>query len=200
MARPKRGERRARSRPAPRARGASRPSGRPSRFVLRAATLADLPLLVRHRRGMWRTIGRGTPRELAAHDRQYRSWVRREWAAGRFAAFVALGPDDRPLGSGAVWLTPSQPRPGRLATKEMPYILSMFTEDDARGRGVASRIVRALVDWSRARGYPRVTLHASKMGRAIYERFGFRSTNEMRLDLRRRSRARGRRARPGRRA
>ncbi len=170
----------------------SRAAGRRPPFLLRPATLGDLRVLVGHRRAMWEAIGRGTRRELDVHDRAYRRWVRAEWAAGRFTAVVATEPGGRPLGSGAVWLTPSQPRPGRLATQQTPYILSMFTEDDARGRGVASGIVRALVLWCRDRGYPRVTLHASKMGRDVYARLGFRPTNEMRLDLRRPRRGGGR--------
>ncbi len=163
---------------------------------MRAATLRDLDLLVRHRRAMWEAIGRGTPSELDAHDRRYRSWVRREVRAGRFAAYVAVEPDGTPLGSGGVWLMPAQPRPARRPAERLPYVLSMYTEPRARGRGVASAIVSALVRWSKARRFPRVTLHASAMGRGVYVRLGFEATNEMRLDL---QPGRRRRARPVRR-
>lgn len=133
---------------------------------------------------MWEAIGRGTPRQLAVHDRAYRRWVRAEWAEGRFAAFLVRDSDGAVLGSGGLWLMPAQPRPGPRIQRVTPYILSMYTDPAARGLGVASRIVRALLGWARARGYPRVTLHASKMGRGVYARLGFRSTNEMRYTLR----------------
>ncbi len=161
--------------------GPSRPSSRGT--TIRRARKADLPLLVLHRRRMWQEIGGYTPRELDRHDRDYRRWVRGETAAGRFLAFVAEGPDGRPLGSGAIWLMPSQPRPGPLGRRAMPYLLSMFTEPRARRTGVASRLVRSMVEWARSGGYGRVVLHASLAGRSVYERLGFTPTNEMRLEL-----------------
>jgi len=65
----------------------------------------------------------------------------------------------------------------------MPYILSMFTEPRARRRGVASQIVRAMIEWSSRRGYRRIFLHASEEGRSVYAGLGFAPGNEMRLDL-----------------
>lgn len=152
---------------------------------VRPATAADLPVLVRHRRKMWEAIGRGTPAELDVHDQRYRRWVAQGLRIGRFVAYVATERDGNPLGSGAIWLVPAQPRPDPVPREFQPYILSMYTEPGARGRGVASRIVRALVAWAREHGYPRVSLHASKMGRGVYERLGFKATNEMRRVLRR---------------
>lgn len=132
---------------------------------------------------MWKAIGRGTDSELDRHDRVYRVWMARERRARRFYAFLAQETRGAILGSGAVWLMPAQPRPGRRSPPTTPYILSMFTEPGQRGRGVASAIVRALVDWAQRHGYPRVVLHASRMGRGVYARLGFESSNEMRLDL-----------------
>ena len=63
-------------------------------------------------------------------------------------------------------------------------LLGMFTEPAWRGKGIARRIVQAAMRWSRERGYPRITLHASKMGRPVYEKLGFERTWEMRRFLR----------------
>jgi GNAT superfamily N-acetyltransferase len=142
-----------------------------------------VPTLVAHRRRMWEAIGGRSRGELDRADPIYRDWVEREARAGRFVAFLVEERGGRVLGSGAVWLSPAQPRPGRLARETMPYILSMFTEPDARGRGVASRIVRAMIAWSSRRGYRRIFLHASEQGRPVYTRLGFELGNEMRLDL-----------------
>ncbi len=132
---------------------------------------------------MWKAIGRGTGSELDRHDRVYRAWMARLRRTGRFLAFLAEDPDGTVLGSGAVWLMPAQPRPGHLARETTPYILSMFTEPKARGRGVASALVERMISWARAERYPRVVLHASRMGRGVYERLGFERSNEMRLEL-----------------
>ncbi len=69
-------------------------------------------------------------------------------------------------------MQPTQPHPERRKRKQ-PYLMSMFTEPSVRGKGVASEIVRAAVEWSRANGYTYVMLHASEMGRGVYERLGF---------------------------
>jgi hypothetical protein len=36
------------------------------------------------------------------------------------------------------------------------------------------------MDWSREQGFDRVVLHASDAGRPLYEKIGFKPTNEMR--------------------
>jgi hypothetical protein len=40
-----------------------------------------------------------------------------------------------------------------------------------------------MIDYCRENGWPRLTLHASDMGRGLYEDLGFKPTNEMRLVL-----------------
>jgi GNAT superfamily N-acetyltransferase len=154
-----------------------------SEFRIRAASPMDLDTLVDHRHRMWRDIRRWNPGDLDRADPDYRRWVRREMKAGRWIAFLAMADRGRVVGSGAVWLRSAQPRPGRLSRPEMPYIMSMYTEPRFRGRGVASGLVHAMIEWSTERRYPRIVLHASKFGHPVYERLGFQDSNEMRLDL-----------------
>jgi GNAT superfamily N-acetyltransferase len=59
----------------------------------------------------------------------------------------------------------------------------MFTEPDHRGRGLAARIVKEAIAWARKSGYPRLSLHASDMGKGVYHKLGFRATREMVLKL-----------------
>jgi GNAT superfamily N-acetyltransferase len=159
-------------------------------LTLRTTTAKDLPVLVRHRRRMWEEIGGRSRAELDRADPAYRRWVVRETRAHRFIGFLVEDGRGQVAGSGAVWLQPAQPRPGRLSRLRMPYILSMFTEPEFRGRGVASRIVRAMVRWATLHGYRRIFLHASRMGRPVYAKLGFSDGSEMRLDLPRRRAAR----------
>lgn len=157
---------------------------RPSvRLRLRTTSLADLPLLVRHCRRMWEDIGGRSRAALNRADPAYRRWVRRQIEAGRFVGFVVEDAAGTPAGSGGIWISPVHPRPGRLRRLTMPYILSMYTDPRFRRRGVARRIVRAMVRWARARGYRRIYLHASRMGRGVYAGLGFVSGSEMRREL-----------------
>ena len=165
--------------------GARRARRMRPRVRVRPATLKDLPVLVRHRRRMWEDIDReGPPRGdlLDAADRVYRRWAGARLRSGALRGFIAEDPEGHPLGSGCVWLMESQPRPwwdGMV----VPYILSMFTEREARGQGVASDIVTTILAYCRAHRFPRVVLHASDMGRGVYERLGFEPGREMRYTL-----------------
>jgi GNAT superfamily N-acetyltransferase len=132
---------------------------------------------------MWIELRHYSKNDLDRHDRVYARWVRRGMAARELLGFIAETPGGKVTGSGALWLMPSQPRPGSLGRGEVPYILSMYTEPAYRRQGVASELVRAMVDWSRRRGFARVLLHASRFGRPVYERLGFEASSEMRLEL-----------------
>ena len=156
---------------------------------IRRATSRDLDVLVRQRREMWREIADHTEGELDAADRVYRPWARRRLKSGILVAWVAETRDRRVVAGGCVWLQEIQPRPGRT-DQAQPYLLSMYTEPEARGGGLASRIVREALRWARARGYARMTLHASDFGRRVYERLGFTRTWEMRYRLRPRAASR----------
>lgn len=152
------------------------------RITVRRATLRDLESLVRQRRAMWADMDIGTPRELHAADRVYRRWARARLRSKELLAWVAEA-DGEVVGGGALWLQPVQPRPG-WPKGITPYLLSMYTDEAWRGRGIARRIVREAIRWSRAHGYPRMTLHASDAGRPLYASLGFKDTREMKLQLR----------------
>ena len=98
-------------------------------------------------------------------------WLRERLDSPAFGAYVAEV-DGRVVGSGGITVYDSPPGPS-LGTREA-YIMSMFTEPEWRGRGVARAVLAALVLFARnAGGVSRVWLRASAMGRPLYERAGF---------------------------
>ena len=58
------------------------------------------------------------------------------------------------------------------------YITNMYTKDEYRGRGIATAMLRLLVDEAEAAGITKIWLGASKLGRPVYKKFGFRETDE----------------------
>lgn len=58
-------------------------------------------------------------------------------------------------------------------TGENAYLMNMYTAPSYRNRGIASQMLNLLVSEAKARGVTRITLDATKMGRPLYERFGF---------------------------
>jgi len=80
--------------------------------------------------------------------------------------------DDKVVGGCAVAvqrMLPSSRNPGGTQA----YLHNMYVEEEYRGRGVATALLDHIFSVCRMRGIRRVTLHATDMGRPIYERMGF---------------------------
>jgi GNAT superfamily N-acetyltransferase len=59
----------------------------------------------------------------------------------------------------------------------------MYVEKPYRRRGIARTLMEEMLGWCRREEFAYVGLHASDDGRPLYEKLGFRATNEMRLEL-----------------
>ena len=154
---------------------------------VRRATLRDLKTLVHHRRGMWEDMGVRDRLTLNRADEVYERWASLQIRSGKLVGWIVVIPNNGVVGGGCLWLRPTQPRPNLIEPME-PYLFSMFTEPRFRRKGVASRILKEAIRWSRKNGYGRILLHASKKGRRLYGENGFTRTWEMRLELDRRKR------------
>jgi GNAT superfamily N-acetyltransferase len=130
---------------------------------------------------MFEDMGHATAGGIRLHDRTFPRWVRREMKAGRFVCFL-VEEDGKVVGGGSLWLREVQPYPGFPGGK-VPYLMSMYTEPSHRGKGVGTIVVKSAIAWSRKHGYSSITLHASRMGRPLYVKMGWKSSNEMELDL-----------------
>ena len=152
------------------------------RLSVRPAGLRDLDALVHQRRAMWIDLGIKGKERHAKADRAYRRWAETQLRTRQLMAWVVEDGDGRVAGGGCLWLQPVQPSPKRPGTFQ-PYLLSMYTAPEFRRHGVASMVVGKAIAWCRRKGYKRLQLHASEMGRNVYRRFGFKRTWEMRLNL-----------------
>jgi GNAT superfamily N-acetyltransferase len=59
------------------------------------------------------------------------------------------------------------------------FIGDVFTERNFRGQGLATSLNRQAIEWLRAKGVTMVRLLASEVGRPLYEKLGFRPSDEM---------------------
>jgi GNAT superfamily N-acetyltransferase len=153
-----------------------------TQYRIRRASVRDIQTLVKQRRAMFSEMHSQPRRALDVHDRAFAGWARRETLAGRLQSFLVESANREVVGGGSVWLREVQPHPGFKGGKE-PYLMSMYTVPGHRGRGIATLIVKHAVSWAKTRGYRSMSLHASKMGRPLYEELGWKATPEMELDL-----------------
>lgn len=64
------------------------------------------------------------------------------------------------------------------ATGVKGYITNMYTSPDYRGKGIATGMLHKLMDEAKHRSVHNILLHASILGRPVYEQFGFVGTGD----------------------
>jgi len=165
------------------------------------ATEGDAALIAEHRRRMFVDSGQAESAAMDLMVANFVDWVRPRLADGRYLGWLveddgaattdssatlrndkhgALRTDKEVVAGAGMWLMDFQPHfldpePVRA------YLLNFYVAPAARGRGLAETMLKTAVEEARARGIAVVSLHASQMGRPIYERNGFEGTNEMML-------------------
>ena len=153
-----------------------------TKYRLRRGTVSEIPTLLEQRHSMFVGMHAPSGEAIAVHDRAFPAWARREMLAGRLICFLVEDNGNEVIGGGSLWLREVQPHAGFKGGK-VPYLMSMYTDPRHRGKRVATMIVKEAIAWSRKRGYGAISLHASKMGRPLYARMGWKATSEMELDL-----------------
>ncbi len=63
------------------------------------------------------------------------------------------------------------------------FVGDVFTENAYRGRGISTALNHEALIWLKSKGIVMVRLLASETGRPLYERLGFKATDEMALIL-----------------
>jgi GNAT superfamily N-acetyltransferase len=152
-------------------------------YRLRRATPADLALVLHQRRRMFEDMGYRDPAQLDAMQAAAGPFLGGGLGDGSYQGWLVEDDGGRAVAGGGIALVPFQPHP-RDPGSRRAFIVNMFTEAEHRRRGLARRLMAAMLDWCRAQDLQAVSLHASAEGRPLYEALGFEPTNEMRLMLR----------------
>jgi GNAT superfamily N-acetyltransferase len=156
---------------------------RPS-FSVRETSAADDAIVADHFRQMW--LDNDIPENALVADWRSRTLAfledgRRSQGAIGFVAECA----GRAVGSlVAQRFGDLYPEVLTHAHRRYAYVWGVYVESAMRHHGVATTLMKSAVAALRAGGYSRVYLHATPMGRPVYEGIGFVASNEMRLELR----------------
>ena len=149
------------------------PANEPAAWSLRRATSADVDALIDLLVALEVEVGdplsdEGIPAFTGAVRRHLTSALPSgecvAWCAATGASLVSCAL--LTIHSGPP--TPSNPD-GRWA-----YLSRIDTAPEWRGRGIASALVAAALDFARAAGIPRVMLTATEASKPLYRRLGFR--------------------------
>ncbi|MFZ0277420.1 MAG: GNAT family N-acetyltransferase [Candidatus Sulfotelmatobacter sp.] len=148
---------------------------------IRVATANDIPEILRQRRAMYEDMGYRDADALAAMVSLSAGYLSKSLDDGSFRACLA-SVGNRVAAGGAIIISPWPAHPYDLECRRAT-ILNVYTYPEYRRRGVARRLMQTMIDWCKREDFARVTLHASKDGRSVYEALGFEIGNEMVLKL-----------------
>jgi GNAT superfamily N-acetyltransferase len=151
-------------------------------FVVRIGAAGDTETIVAHRRAMFSEMGYRDEEVLDKMCLAFRPWLERKMQTGEYLAWFAVSDDGTVAAGLGLWLMDWPPHmigPGAPRGN----ILNVYTEPHARRLGLARLLMETALAWCRDHGIRAVILHASSDGRRLYESLGFKSTNEMRLEI-----------------
>lgn len=154
-------------------------------FVIRRATVDDIPALVRHRCEMFRDMNQLLPEAYPLLAEATTHYLAEVIPAGSYVAWLVT-PRERPetvVAGGGLQLRHIAPRPDEaghlLKLGPQGLVVNVYTEKEWRRSGLGELVMKTIIEWSRANGVVSLVLHSSSLGRPLYERLGFTPTNEM---------------------
>ena len=150
---------------------------------IREGTLEDLPLVLRHRRGMFHDMGFLDEGRLDAMERVAAPFFAAGIRDGTYRAFFALDDAGAVRAGGGIVLLAYQPHPLDPRPRRA-FVVNMYTEPAHRRQGLARSLMDTMIAWCRREGYATLYLHASDEARPLYASLGFVASGEMRLSLR----------------
>ncbi|AAF10251.1 GNAT family N-acetyltransferase [Deinococcus radiodurans] len=149
---------------------------------IRLATSADAETIAQQRDAMFVDMGEAAEKLARVHDSSL-AWHRRALESGLYTGFLAETDGEIVGGAGLLW----QDLPPNPDTDldVRGYVMNVYVRPDQRGQGLARRLLERVLDECAAHGVTQVSLHASEAGRPLYEKLGFKPTNEMKLKVER---------------
>lgn len=139
-------------------------------YTIRAATLDDTDVLVRHRIGMFTDMG--VPIDAAALDASFRVWLAETMPSGTYRGWLAEDEGGAVAAGGGLTVLPWPPGP-RYMGDRLAFVYNVYTEAAHRRRGLARLIMDTIHHWCRDNGIASVALNASRDGLPLYQSMGY---------------------------
>jgi ribosomal protein S18 acetylase RimI-like enzyme len=148
-------------------------------IAIRTAAIEELPVIASFWMAMYEEAGIFRESDFIADWRtRFEEYFSRRRAAGEAQYFIAAD-NDRIVGTAGAMLDDGYPT--IVHGLRFGYIFGVRVEPEYRGRGIATALTRETIAFLKRRQCRRIRLHASPLGRPIYEGLGFTPTNEMQL-------------------
>lgn len=137
----------------------------------------DLELICRHREAMFLEAG-GDPAALRVMTEHFRPWLRVRLEDGRYYGFMVIDEGDPAAGIGLMSID-WPPHPAHPTQDQRGYVLNVYVEPAYRRRGLATALMKLAEAEFARRGLGFAVLHATEVGRPVYQALGWAATREM---------------------
>ena len=134
---------------------------------IRNANIGDIDILVKFRKQQ--LIDEGIAPENNV-DERFKDYFTNAISKNSIICFLAIE-DGNPVATCGLYfyqLPPSYFSTGRIAN-----IINVYTIKEYRRKGIASMLLKKVIDEAKSLNYSDIRLHASADGRPVYEKFGF---------------------------
>ena len=143
----------------------------------RTLTPDDLDMICIHRENMFLEAG-GDPEKLRIMTEHFRPWLKTRLADGRYYGFALLD-TDRPIAAIGLMSIDWPAHPSHPTEDQRGYVLNVFVEPSHRRRGLASALMQLGDAEFKRRGLSFAILHATQVGKPVYEQLGWKGTAQM---------------------
>ncbi len=141
----------------------------------------EAALIGAQREAMFQAVGKDRT-ALDAMREPFLRWVAPKLADGSYLGWAAEC-DGVVVGGAGLMVLDWPPHFAHPTDPRRGYVLNVYVADAHRGHGLARRLMEATYEGARELGIRYLVLHASEMGRPVYEKMGWTDTNEMVLIL-----------------
>ena len=115
---------------------------------------------------------------LTTQTAHFRPWLAQRLGDGSYFGRI-VEDDGRPVAGIGLMVIDWPPGPSHPTQDKRGYVLNVFVEPAHRKQGIAKALMAAADQEFARRGVMFAGLHATRMGRPLYERLGWSASNEM---------------------
>jgi ribosomal protein S18 acetylase RimI-like enzyme len=141
----------------------------------------DLEMICEQRETMFLEAG-DDPATLRVMTEHFRPWLQQRLEDGRYYGF-ALMDADRPAAAIGLMSIEWPPHPAHPTLDQRGYVLNVFVDPAYRRRGLASSLMQLAEAEFARRGVSFAVLHATEVGKPVYQQLGWKATSEMAKNL-----------------
>jgi GNAT superfamily N-acetyltransferase len=154
-----------------------------SRCAFRKAIAQDDDRIAEHFYQLWLDNGLKPENLLPDCRTEVLDFIQSARERDSYQAFIAEA-DRKIVGSaGSQLFAGLYPMPFQPSYRKIGYIWGVYVEPDYRHQGIGRSLTQMNLDYLRSIGCTRAILHASPLGRPIYENLGFKPNNELSIEL-----------------